>query len=253
MLKRLACSVPLICSNWLIYVWAMGNGRIIESGLGYFICPMMTVAFGAILLGEWLSRRQTVALGVVLAGVMLKVCAVEQFPWVALGLAGSFALYMTARKAYATDPLCSLFQEVALALPVVLAVVYYWNRSHHWFGHGLLEDFLLVLAGPITALPLLCLVSGLKHVPLQAAAISQYIAPTLTVVMGLLAGENLMPVDAVALPVIWLGIGLYLMWHPFSRKRKAAMRAEYIEIVPAAKLSSLPGERPILTRPLRHP
>jgi len=197
----------------------MGNGYIIESGLGYFLCPILSLVLSAAFLGETLSPQKSLAVVVTICGVLVKVVALGALPWVALSLAVNFALYLAFRKSVASDPVQSLFQEVVVVLIVLATLSGSRGVGTLWSDYGVATQALLILSGPITALPLLMLIRGLRSVSLQSSAMMQYIAPSLTVLMGLLSGEKLSLADAVALPVIWLGVALYASADRWSWKR----------------------------------
>ena len=204
-------SSMLITINWLTYVWAMSHDRIVESGLGYFICPIFSIALGGLVFRERIAGLQRLAIGLVIFGVLVKVFAHNSIPWIALLLAASFACYVTVRKCLAADPIRTLFQEVVVALPLILLSIHIWFPGHAALALAHSSNVLLILSGPITVIPLLWLARGLQRVPLQVSAMAQYIAPSLTVIIGIWSGEQLTSADWLALCIIWCGIACYLI------------------------------------------
>ncbi len=205
-----ALAALFVTGNWLTYVWAMGHGYIVEAGLGYFICPLFSVALAAIVLGERLSGSQSIGVATVSLGVLLKIFYSGTVPWVALLLAGTWALYSMVKKAAPAEPVESLFQEVLLAFPLIAVAIVAQDPQLLFHSYGYFHNALLVLSGPITAIPILLLVHGLRHLPLRHTALIQFLTPTLNVVVAFLAGETFGRGDLYCFILIWLGIGFYL-------------------------------------------
>jgi chloramphenicol-sensitive protein RarD len=205
-----AIAALFVAINWLTYVWAMGNGYIQESGLGYFISPLLSVALAALVFKEKLTTTQIYGIALVSSGVLLKILVAEELPWIAIILALSWSIYCTLRKAQASEPINSLFQEVILIMPVLmlLFLVMHTDKLFQW--HGLWSMFLLVLSGPITALPILMLVKGLKTVRMSSVAIIQFLTPTLNLVVAILTGESFQLNDLYSYLPIWLGVLVFL-------------------------------------------
>lgn len=200
----------LVSINWLTYVWAMGHGLFIESGLGYYIAPLSSLVLAAVILREKLLKLQWFAVGIVVSGVALKVLFSGIIPWVALLLAISWSLYGTIKKASPADPVSSLFQEVLVAFPLIAALIIIVNPTALFTSYGTLTNFLLVLSGPITAVPILMLVYGLRYVPLSATAFVQFLTPCINLLVAAYMGQELLSSDYYAFGVIMLGIMVYL-------------------------------------------
>jgi chloramphenicol-sensitive protein RarD len=209
-LRMRSLAAGFITANWLTYVWAMGNGKIVEAGLGYFISPLCSVALAAVLFRERLTPAQALGISVTAVGVLLKVLLTGAVPWIALLLGGSWALYNAVKKARPADPVSSLYQECLLAFPFVALAILCFSASSLLAPYGVYLGVLLLLSGPITAVPILMLVYGLRTVPLRHVALIQFLTPSLNMLMALLAGETLRAGDLFAFSVIWLGIALYL-------------------------------------------
>jgi chloramphenicol-sensitive protein RarD len=209
-LKALAVSSLLIGVNWAIYVWAVGAGRIIEASLGYFLNPLVNVALGVFLLRERLSWPQGLALTLAAAGVANQMLAVGQVPWVALTLCGTFAAYGLMRKRTVVDARAGLMVEAGLLAPLALGgLALYAGTGTPVAGDGGLDLALLVLAGPVTAVPLILFAFGARRLRLSTLGLLQYIAPTGQMLLGLSFGEPFTPAHAVTFGLIWSGLALY--------------------------------------------
>lgn len=223
----LMLSSLLISFNWLLYIWAVNSGHVVESSLGYFINPLMNVLIGVLLLGERLRRPQWIAVGLAAAGVLWLSLQQDRPPWIALGLAGSFALYGLIRKKVAVESVPGLgVESVLLFLP---ALVWLWLAEQGGGGvifHGdWRTDALLVLGGLITALPLIAFAFGARRIPYSLLGILQYIGPSLQFLIGVfLFGEGFSQVQAVGFGLIWLALLVYAAegWHAQRRRMSAA-------------------------------
>lgn len=212
-MKVLGTSSLLISGNWLLYVWALGKGYFIEAGLGYYLCPLVILLLGRFVLDERLTILQTIAVSMVAAGVATKVAATGELPIVAMGLAVSFALYTLVRKTTTVNPLEGLFIETVLAgIPALFYAGYLLTTNHASFlSQSLSLDLLLVASGAITALPLLWLATGAQSTPLKLVGMLQFIAPTLTTVIGIYYGDPLKLSDVPVYALILGGIATYLL------------------------------------------
>ena len=158
----------IIGSNWLVFIWAVNSGRILETSLGYFINPLMSVLAGVLLLGERLSRAQKLAIALAAAAVLYFTFALGFVPVVSLFLALSFAAYGYLKKIVRAEALEGLFVEVVILAPFGIAWLF-WMASHGGaiFGHaGLYTDILLVFTGPMTAVPLILFTYGAQRIRL---------------------------------------------------------------------------------------
>ena len=222
----LLLSSALISANWLLYIWAVNSGHVVESSLGYFINPLMNVLIGVLLLGERLRRPQWIAVGLAAAGVLWLSVQQDRPPWIALGLAGSFALYGLIRKKVAVDSVPGLgVESVLLFLP---ALAWLWMAEQGGGGaifHGdWRTDALLVLGGLITALPLIAFAFGARRIPYSLLGLLQYIGPSLQFLIGVfLFGEGFSQVQAVGFGLIWLALMVYAAegWH--AQRRRSAV------------------------------
>jgi chloramphenicol-sensitive protein RarD len=225
-LPLLAATTVLIACNWLLYIWAVNTGRILEASLGYYVNPLVNVLLGVLFLGERLNGRQKAAVVVAGIGVLVLVVQAGRLPWIALALALSFGLYGLLRKRAGIPAVGGLFGETALLAPA--ALVYLWTRGtagEGVFGDELGKSLLLVAAGPITAFPLIWFTFGVHRLRLSTMGVIQYLAPTGQLLLAVtLYGEPFGRAHAAAFACIWCSLAIY-SWDAFSRVR-ALGRAE---------------------------
>ncbi len=206
----LALSALLIGGNWLLYVWAVGQNRIVESSLGYFINPLINVCMGVAFFKEKLTKWQVGALTLALLGVVNQTFLVGSFPYVALGLGFSFALYGLVRKLAPVQPAAGLFWESAiLFLPALGVIIWHIQSGGPVMGGTLGMSGLLILLGPATAIPLILFATGARSLKLTTLGLLQYLAPTLQFMTGLALGERFTPAHGVTFALIWAGLALY--------------------------------------------
>lgn len=207
----LVATTLLISLNWGTYIWAVHAGRVLEASLGYFINPLVNVLLGVVFLGERLSRRQQVAVGLAGVGVLVLVVSAGALPWVAFVLALSFGVYGLLRKRARIDAVAGLFSETALLAPAAVAGLLWlgWaGRGHLGASPGL--SALLVAAGVITALPLIWFALGVQRLRLSTIGLLQYLAPTLQFSLAVFVfGEPFTAAHGVAFACIWASLALY--------------------------------------------
>lgn len=204
----------LVGVNWTVFIWAVLTGRLVESSMGYFINPLISVALGVLLLRERLTFWQGVSVAFALAGVAFLALELRALPWVSLVLAFSFGFYGLFRKTVAVESVTGTFIETLYLLPLTLLFLgreVALGRSS--FGSAdALTHVLLVLAGPVTALPLIWFASGARLLPLSMVGFFQYLTPTLHLALGvLLYREPFTRTHLVSFGLIWVGIGIYLV------------------------------------------
>jgi chloramphenicol-sensitive protein RarD len=209
-LLLLCASAALIAVNWLVYIWSVQHGHVLEASLGYFINPLVNVALGMLVLGERLRKWQGVAIAIAGAGVLLMTLSGGGAVWISLVLALSFGLYGLVRKVAAIDALGGLTIETLLLAPLCIAWLgYSATQGATGFGQSVRLDILILLAGVITATPLLMFAAAARRMPLSTLGLLQYLAPTLQFGIALLLGEPLRPVHFIVFPLIWAGCALY--------------------------------------------
>ncbi len=226
-LPLLGATTALISTNWLVYVWAVQSGRVLEASLGYFLNPLVNVLLGVAFLGEALSPRQRAAVALAGAGVAVLVLRAGAVPWVALALAASFGLYGLLRKRAAVEPLGGLLGETALLAPAALAFLGVRAAAGTGaFGTSPGLSLLLAAAGPITALPLVAFGLAIHRLRLSTMGLVQYLTPTGQFLLAvLLYREPFRAAHAAAFALIWTSLGLY-SWDAIARSRAARMDAE---------------------------
>jgi chloramphenicol-sensitive protein RarD len=206
----LALSALLIGGNWLLYVWAVGQNRIVESSLGYFINPLINVALGVAFFREKLTKWQVAAISLAAAGVLNQTFLVGAFPYVALGLALSFASYGLVRKLAQVDPAAGLFWESVILLLPAIATLWWFAQSGLPIMGGSTGMALLLLAlGPATSIPLILFAVGARNLPFTTLGLLQYLAPTLQFTSGIMLGETFTPAHAITFALIWSGLAIY--------------------------------------------
>lgn len=206
----LVLSAALIAVNWLVYVWAVTNGRTIEASLGYFINPLLNMAAGRLLFGERIDRAGWIAMGSAGVGVALQAAAAGAVPWVALALAFSFCGYAVVRKRASAPAQTGLFVE-CLILAVPAAAFVAWSLAHGVgsFGHRADTSWLLFLCGPATVAPLACFAIAARRLPLTVLGLLQFISPTLQFMVGAADGEPLTPLRLLSFAFIWAGVAVF--------------------------------------------
>lgn len=207
-----AITAAFLTVNWGLYVWAIGSGRALEGALGYYINPLFSVALAAVVLRERLSPPQLAAIGLAVAAVALLGWESGGLPWISLGLAASWGFYALFKKTLPIGPNQGFFLEVLLLLPaalIYLAWLYATGQSH--FGPtGWGDVAILILSGPVTAVPLILYANGAKRLKLSTIAIMQYIAPTIVFLIAVFIFEEpFSRTRAVAFALIWASLAIY--------------------------------------------
>jgi chloramphenicol-sensitive protein RarD len=210
-LRTLAATAVFISSNWLIYIWAVNSGRVLEASLGYFVNPLVTVVFGVLFLRDRLTPRQVLAIALAAAGVVALVVRAGQVPWVAMTLAVTFALYGLLRKRVRIDAVSGLLGEVGILAPVALLYVASLQRSGAGhFGAGARQSVLLATSGVVTALPLIWFAKGVERLRLSTIGLLQYLNPSFQFAIAVFAfGERFTPAHAMAFGCIWISLAIY--------------------------------------------
>ena len=197
----LACASILISINWIIYVYAVNNGHVVDAALGYFINPLVSVLFGMVIFGERLNRAQSAAVLIALVAIIVLSVETDATPLIGLGLAMSFGLYGVVKKVVTTDPRVSVAVEAGIAAPmaVVFLLVLQVNGHGQFTNHGPGHATLMALSGPLTAIPLLMFAAAAQRLPLVTLGLLMYFNPALQMTWGILVGHEPMP------PARWIG------------------------------------------------
>ena len=221
----------IIAINWLTYVWAVNHDQILEASLGYFIGPLVGVGLSMILFKERLRTLQWVAIGFALLSVVIQVVMIASLPWISLILAFSFSTYGTIQRQTPLTAVDAMFVETAMLLPIFLA--WFWQSDvassdiGFWFTPSI---WLLMLAGPITLIPLLMFNKSTKLVAYSILSFMNYLTPTFIFFLAVFYYNELFDLHRLAVfGLIWLGLLLFSidLWrHRPSKQLKAARLRE---------------------------
>lgn len=200
----LALASLLISLNWLVFVFAVSNGHVLDAAFGYFITPLVSVALGLLLFRERLNLAQVAALLIAVVAVVILGVQFGGPPWIALGLAATFGLYGAVKKSVPTDPRVSVGIEAAIVAPmaVVYLAVIETAGDGEFFSNGPWHSVLMMLSGPLTAIPLLLFAAAAQRLPLVTLGLLIYLNPTMQMTWGIVVGNEPMP------PARWAGFAL---------------------------------------------
>lgn len=211
-ISGLALSAVVIAINWLIFIWAVGQGKIVETTLGYFINPLINILFGMIFFNERLRAVQWVSIGLATCAVAYQVFLLGELPWIALTLACCFSTYSVLRKQIPVDSVSGLLIETLWLLPISL-VYMGWLFSQDQFQILSADThmvWLLLFAGLVTSLPLLAFASGARRLSLTLIGLLQYIGPSIAFLIAVfyyhepMNGQRLVP-----FVLIWIGLAIF--------------------------------------------
>ncbi|MHC9292799.1 EamA family transporter RarD [Mycobacterium sp. LTG2003] len=221
---QLALAAALVSVNWGVYIYAVTHAHVVDAALGYFINPLLSVALGVLVFRERISRWQFAALLLAVAAVVLLTVEVGAPPYIAFALALSWAFYGLVKKVVTADPRVSVAVETLIALPIAggyliaLQVLDQANFVNHGTGHALL----LLLAGPVTAIPLLLFAAAAQRLPLVTLGLLFYLNPALQMAWGVLIGHEPMPVGRwIGFALIWLALAIMAVEALTRRSRKS--------------------------------
>lgn len=225
-LGLLSIGAVVITVNWGVYIWGVNNGHVVETALGYFINPVVSVVVGVLLLGERLRRLQWAAVGLGTVAVVVLAIGYGRPPWVALLLAFPFATYGLVKKLAATGAVESLAVETTLtSVPALIYLgVLEASGSGTFAGQGVGHALLLAGSGLVTALPLLAFGAAATRIPLSMVGLLQYVAPVLQFLLGVLAFREHMPLERwIGFAMVWLGL-VILSWDGVRARRRMEVR-----------------------------
>ena len=212
LLLSLAASGLLIAANWLIFIWAVNNGHVVETSLGYYLNPLLNVLLAVVFLREKPNRGQWLAIAIAGAAVLIIAIDYGRFPWVAISLAVSFGLYGLAKKKIVQDASVGLFSETAVIPPVALG---YWiylaavGKTTAWTLPAPVFVELL-LSGVVTALPLLFFARAAARMALSTLGFVQYIGPTIMLLLSVFVfKESVSPILLIGFGLIWTALVVY--------------------------------------------
>ena len=212
LLRTLCGSALLIATNWLVFIYAVESNEVLQSSLGYFLNPLVSVLLGFLFLRERLNRRQGLSVLCATGGVLILTFYVGEIPWIALTLACSFGLYGLLRKMARIDALAGQSVEALLLAPLGLAYILYLHHqgSGVFLTGSLRFDLLLPLSGVVTAVPLLLFVGAARRLRLATIGFMQYITPSLHLLWAVwLFREPFSQIQLLSFVLIWLGLAIY--------------------------------------------
>lgn len=208
----------LIATNWLTFIWAVGENRVLEASMGYYINPLVSIFLGMIFLHERLTQVQKIALLLAATGVTIQVVAIGELPWVSLVLAFTFGFYGLLRKLVPTDAYTGLWFETAMVLP--LAVAYLLLLGGGSLTTSVPEFGKLFLAGVVTTAPLIWFAIATKHLPLITLGFIQYLAPTIALLLAVTVfGEQLTLIKTLTFVFIWAAL-LLIVLHALRQRKQ---------------------------------
>jgi len=216
----------LLSGNWFIYIWAVNAGYIVETSLGYFINPLVSVLMGVILLKERLRHRQAAAVILAGVGVVYLTFNYGRLPWIALALAFSFATYGLLKKTASLSATRSFTLEtLVMFVPAAAFLISQEMLGTGAFGHqGWLVTLLLVLAGPVTSIPLILFGVAARRIPLSTVGFLQYLAPTLQFLIGVfIYHEDFPPSRILGFSLIWLALLIYSLDSVLNGRKKVIL------------------------------
>ncbi len=222
-MKREIPAAALLFGDWIVYLWAVQNGRVLECSLGYYIQPLVVFAFGALVFREKLSWRHLLILAVVAVGIVLSASGFGGVPYVTIALALMFAVYAAIKKSLTIDSIVSTTAEILMMAPVALLFVLLCRMGDNGLGGLTLTRQLLVMgSGVVTAAPMLLYAIGVRQLPLMTTGICQYLSPTLGILCGTIMGESLSREKLISFAFIWVGVLLYTLNSLYEERRRAA-------------------------------
>ncbi|WP_430448775.1 EamA family transporter RarD [Rhodophyticola sp.] len=207
----------MISGNWFLFIFSVQVGRTVESALGYYIFPLVAVLIGRVVLKERLGRAQILAVGLAGVAVAILTLGLGVAPWISLSLATTFGIYGLMKRWTVAGPVVSVTAEVALLAPVALGYLIWLGAEQGAFGHDAVQSTLLIMAGPLTALPLILFSYAARRTAMSTIGLVQYLNPTLQFgVAVLVLGEVITLWHGIAFPIIWVALGIY-SWAPLRR------------------------------------
>lgn len=224
----LALAATVVSCNWAMYIWGVNNGRVVETSLGYFINPLVTVLMGVFILGERLRPLQWVAMGVASLAVVVLTVDYGRPPWVALVLAFTFGTYGLAKKSANAGAVESLTVETMLIAPFAATYVGWLVLAGHsnFAAHGAGHALLMSSAGIVTAIPLICFGAAAIRVSMVTLGLLQYLAPLLQFGLGVLYFHEEMPAGRwVGFGLVWIALVVFTVEATTHRRRQLRLTA----------------------------
>ena len=225
-LLRLCLSGTCMCINWGIYIWSVGNGYVLDSSLAYYMNPILSILLGTIVFRERLTKLQWAAVAVTLAGLVAAVVSCGQFPWVAVLIGGTFAIYSAVKKGVTVDPATAVFFETLVLTPFCLMAMVVLE-FHGMGAIGVVQEgwlwAMLLGCGVVTTIPLLFLSAGIHDTPMTLAGILMYVNPTIQFLVSVgVLGAEFTDTYKILFAFVWTGLVIYLFagWMERRKERK---------------------------------
>lgn len=231
-LRLLLAAAALISVNWGVYIWGVNSGHVVETSLGYFINPLVTILLGVLVLGERLRRMQWVAVGIATLAIVVITIDYGRLPWIALTLAASFGLYGLCKKRAGAGAVDSLAVETgAQFLPAMAALAVIGMQGNLAFGHhGAGNTLLLAGAGLVTAIPLLLFAAATRRLPLSVMGLLQYLTPVLQFLVGVCIRHEPVPAsEYIGFGLVWLALIVLSVDGVRSSRRRPVVATELPE------------------------
>jgi chloramphenicol-sensitive protein RarD len=230
----LGVAALLIAANWLIFVYGVNSGHVVETSLGYFVNPLVSVLLGVVVFGERLRRLQWIAVAIAVAAVAVLTVDYGRPPWIALGLAASFGLYGLMKKLVRVEAAPGLLVETALVTvpAVALLGVLHADGTGTFGDAGAGHALLLVSSGIATAVPLLLFAAAARRIPLSTIGLLQYLTPIMQLSVGVFVFDEAMPPARLAgFAIVWVALAVFTA--DALRHARAGTRRSIAEVVPA--------------------
>ncbi|MCD8825850.1 EamA family transporter RarD [Staphylococcus gallinarum] len=210
----------VITINWGTFIWAVTNGHVLQSSLGYYINPLVSILLALIFLKERFNKAEWLAIALAVIGVLYMTLKMGVFPGISLLLAGSFGIYGLIKKLVPLDAISSITIECIVTAPAGLIYIWYvWQQGDLTFGYNV-SSFWLLLSGAVTAVPLILFSAGAKRIPLSLTGFIQYIGPTIMFVLGVFLFKEPFNIDQlITFIFIWIGIIVYSISQYFKIKK----------------------------------
>lgn len=210
----------VITINWGTFIWAVTNGHVLQSSLGYYINPLVSILLALIFLKERFNKAEWLAIALAVIGVLYMTLKMGVFPGISLLLAGSFGIYGLIKKLVPLDAISSITIECIVTAPAGLIYIWYvWQQGDLTFGYNI-SSFWLLLSGAVTAVPLILFSAGARRIPLSLTGFIQYIGPTIMFVLGVFLFKEPFNIDQlITFIFIWIGIIVYSLSQYFKIKK----------------------------------
>ena len=218
----------LMGGDWVVYLWAIQRGKVLECSMAYYIQPLVVFMFGALIYKEKVSWRHIVILAIVIVGIARSSTGFGGVPYVTIVLSLLFAVYAAIKKSIQIDSIVSTSIEILILMPLAILYILFFRTGADGLGAlTVVRQLLLCGAGVVTAAPMLFYAIGVRNLPLMTVGICQYLSPTLALVCGLILGETLSAGKLVSFGFIWAGVLLYVLNSVYEEKmaKKAITRS----------------------------